>query len=51
MEQLADSVPDMPVEDRATDTLKPLIAIAGLARGHWPATARTAAVVLATDAA
>ncbi|GGK11539.1 hypothetical protein GCM10010124_00200 [Pilimelia terevasa] len=38
--------PDMPLEDRAADTWEPLMAIADLAGGHWPARARRAAEVL-----
>ncbi|MGD7708062.1 DUF3631 domain-containing protein [Microlunatus sp. Y2014] len=43
------ATPRMPIEDRAADTWEPLIAIADLAGGGWPALARQAAVVL-TDA-
>ena len=39
----------MPLEDRAADTWEPLIAIADLAGGPWPAQARDAALVLAAD--
>ena len=42
---LRDAVPDMPVEDRAADTWEPLVAIADLAGGKWPALAREACVV------
>lgn len=43
--------PDMPagVEDRAADVWEALVAVADLAGGHWPATAREAAVTLVTD--
>ena len=34
--------PVMPVEDRAADTWEPLIVVADLAGGQWPAAARTA---------
>ncbi|MEW2622873.1 DUF3631 domain-containing protein [Streptomyces sp. NPDC048106] len=34
--------PPMPVEDRAADTWEPLVVIADLAGGNWPALARTA---------
>lgn len=41
------SLPDnMPVEDRAADVWEALIMVADAAGGHWPATARAAAVVL-----
>ncbi|WP_399089614.1 DUF3631 domain-containing protein [Streptomyces sp. BBFR2] len=39
-------VPVMPVEDRAADTWEPLVIIAGLAGGHWPARARAACVAM-----
>ncbi|MEU9119249.1 DUF3631 domain-containing protein [Streptomyces sp. NPDC048506] len=42
LEEAADSEPVMPVEDRAADTWEPLIVIADLAGGPWPAWARTA---------
>ncbi|MFZ3499057.1 DUF3631 domain-containing protein [Streptomyces sp. 5.8] len=35
-------VPPMPVEDRAADTWEPLIIVADMAGGHWPALARAA---------
>ncbi|WP_311576207.1 DUF3631 domain-containing protein [Streptomyces lancefieldiae] len=34
--------PTMPVEDRAADTWEPLVIIADLVGGHWPASARAA---------
>ncbi|MER6911196.1 DUF3631 domain-containing protein [Streptomyces sp. NPDC000594] len=37
-----DMEPVMPVEDRAADTWEPLIIVADLAGGEWPALARTA---------
>jgi hypothetical protein len=40
------AAPDMPLEDRAADTWEPLVAIADLAGGDWPARARTAALAL-----
>jgi hypothetical protein len=43
--------PDMPVEDRAADTWEPLVAIADHAGAHWPDRARTAVLVLTTEAA
>ncbi|GAA2656289.1 hypothetical protein GCM10009864_22790 [Streptomyces lunalinharesii] len=39
-------VPQMPVEDRAADTWEPLVIIADLAGGHWPAQARAACVAM-----
>ncbi|MFJ9709600.1 DUF3631 domain-containing protein [Streptomyces sp. NPDC101234] len=38
--------PPMPVEDRAADTWEPLVVIADLASGEWPALARTACRVM-----
>lgn len=46
MRELRAAVPAMPVEDRAADTWEPLIAVADLAGGEWPARARRACVVL-----
>lgn len=40
------AVPDMPIEDRPADLWEPLIAVADLAGGDWPARARRASVVL-----
>ncbi|MFJ7900480.1 DUF3631 domain-containing protein [Streptomyces sp. NPDC096198] len=37
-----ESEPTMPVEDRAADTWEPLVVVADLAGGVWPARARTA---------
>ncbi len=47
---LRDARPTMPVEitDRAEEAWEPLIAIADLAGGEWPARARAAAVALGT---
>ena len=42
LEVLAKAEPEMPVEDRAADTWEPLIAVADVAGGHWPTTARAA---------
>lgn len=39
-------IPSMPVEDRAADTWEPLIIVADLAGGHWPARARAACVAM-----
>jgi hypothetical protein len=40
------ATPAMPLEDRAADTWEPLIAIADLAGGGWPARARDAATAM-----
>jgi Protein of unknown function (DUF3631) len=47
---LRDARPDLPAElsDRAKDGWEPLIAIADLAGGEWPARARTAAITLSS---
>lgn len=50
IEELSAAQPDMPVEDRAADTWEPLIAVADVAGGHWPRTARAACRAL-VDAA
>jgi hypothetical protein len=47
--ELGDAEPDMPVEDRAADTWEPLIAVADLAGGDWPARARKAAIALTAE--
>lgn len=47
--ELRDAEPDMPVEDRAADTWEPLIAVADLADGDWPARARKAAIALTDE--
>lgn len=49
MDPLSAAEPDMPVEDRAADTWEPLIAVADLAGGDWPARARKAAIVLTAE--
>jgi hypothetical protein len=48
LDQLRDAFPEMPgsVTDRAADVWEPLVAIADLAQGDWPAHARAAAVTL-----
>ncbi|MEV0561958.1 DUF3631 domain-containing protein [Dactylosporangium sp. NPDC050588] len=48
--ELERAEPEMPLEDRAADTWEPLIAVADLAGGEWPARARTAATVLTAEA-
>ncbi|MFE8973545.1 DUF3631 domain-containing protein [Streptomyces cyaneofuscatus] len=42
----AGAVPKMPVEDRAADTWEPLLIVADLAGGHWPALARAACLAM-----
>lgn len=49
VDQLADAMPPMPVEDRAADTWEPLVAVADLAAGGWPARARAAAELLTAE--
>ncbi|MFJ2740331.1 DUF3631 domain-containing protein [Streptomyces sp. NPDC087440] len=39
-------IPPMPVEDRAADTWEPLIIVADLAGGEWPALARAACLAM-----
>lgn len=39
-------VPPMPVEDRAADTWEPLVIVADLAGGYWPAQARAACLAM-----
>lgn len=39
------------VDDRAADVWEPLIAVADMAKGHWPASARAAAKAMVTQAA
>jgi hypothetical protein len=46
LRELHHATPAMPLEDRAADTWEPLIAIADLAGGDWPARARTAAATM-----
>lgn len=52
-EKAANSWPEMPegVEDRDADVWEALIAVADLAGGHWPKTARTAALAAVSDKA
>ena len=45
LDELGDTDPRMPVEDRAADTWAPLVAIADLAGADWPARARRAVLV------
>jgi hypothetical protein len=46
LRELHHAQPEMPLEDRAADTWEPLIAVADLARGDWPARARSAAATM-----
>ena len=46
LRELQHAAPAMPLEDRAADTWEPLIAIADLAEGDWPARARDAAATM-----
>jgi hypothetical protein len=46
LRELQHAQPAMPLEDRAADTWEPLIAIADLAGGDWPARARHAAATM-----
>lgn len=48
--ELEQAAPAMPVEDRAADTWEPLVAVADLAGGPWPARARAAVVQLVDEA-
>lgn len=50
LDELQKAEPKMPVEDRAADTWEPLIAIADLAGGEWPQTAREACRALTGNA-
>lgn len=45
----ADPVMPMEIVDRVADNWRPLLAIADAAGGHWPVTARRAAVLLSSD--
>lgn len=51
VEWLEDHEPANPLEDRPADNWEPLLAMADLAGGDWPARARKAAVKLDRDAA
>jgi len=46
LRELQHATPAMPLEDRAADTWEPLVAIADLAGGDWPARARDAAATM-----
>ncbi|MEU8656283.1 DUF3631 domain-containing protein [Actinoplanes philippinensis] len=47
--EIARSVPDLPVEDRAADVWEALVIIADIAGGDWPKLAREAAVALTAE--
>lgn len=49
LDELASYEPEMPLEDRAADTWEPLISVADMAGGDWPAKARKAAVVMTSE--
>jgi hypothetical protein len=49
LDVLTKAAPAMPLEDRAADTWEPLIALADLAGGEWPACSRQAALALLAD--
>ena len=49
IDDLSKAEPDMPVEDRAADTWEPLIVVADVAGGDWPARARRAALALTAE--
>jgi Protein of unknown function (DUF3631) len=49
--RLQQAEPEMPVEDRAADTWEPLVAVADLAGGDWPARARKAVLLLVAQEA
>jgi len=49
LDELSDAEPASPLEDRAADTWEPLLALADLAGGDWPARARSAAVVMTAE--
>jgi Protein of unknown function (DUF3631) len=46
LRELHQATPVMPLEDRAADTWEPLVAVADLAGGDWPARARAAATLM-----
>jgi hypothetical protein len=50
--QVSDAWPELPegIEDRDADIWEPILAIADAAGGHWPETARAAAVVMVAKA-
>jgi hypothetical protein len=50
LDELAEAVPDLPVDDREADTWEPLVAVADLAGGDWPERARLACLALTGQA-
>ena len=50
LSELEAAEPVMPLEDRAADTWEPLVAVADLAGGEWPARVRAAALALTAEA-
>lgn len=48
-DELGKAEPDLPVEDRAADNWEPLVAIADMAGGDWPARARKAALRMCSE--
>lgn len=50
-DQLDGAEPDIPVgvEDRAADTWEPMLAVAELVGGHWPARARAACLAMVSE--
>jgi Protein of unknown function (DUF3631) len=50
VDELRDARPAIPVEDRAADVWEPLLAVADLAGGEWPALARQACLVMTSQA-
>ena len=46
---LTETVPELPVEDRAADTWEPLVVVADLAGGDWPRLAREACKALTAE--
>jgi hypothetical protein len=49
--ELGQAAPELPVEDRAADNWEPLVAVADIAGGDWPARARKAALLLCAEEA
>lgn len=49
--ELVDAWPELPegIQDRNADVWEPILAIADAAGGHWPATARDAAVIMVAE--
>ncbi|MFF4810562.1 DUF3631 domain-containing protein [Micromonospora chersina] len=47
--EIEETMPDLPVEDRAADVWEPLVIVADLAGGDWPDLAREAAKAMTKD--